>query len=112
MLWFLMHGRPTRAQKRLAALAELHARASVRQAEEIVAIAWADQLVYAVQAHPGNQQPLEYQQLRLIRAARKRARAAERDRRKLLELGADPCDAAEMLSSVRDRRADGPSDVG
>jgi hypothetical protein len=111
MMWFLL-GRPTRAQKRLAALAELHARASIREAEAIVATAWADQLVEAVQAHPGNEQPLEYQQLRLIRAARKRARAAERDRRKLLELGADPGDAAEMLSSVRDRRADGPSDVG
>ncbi|MEY9932226.1 hypothetical protein ABH926_006875 [Catenulispora sp. GP43] len=89
MMWFPR--RPAnKAQKRLTALAELHARASVREAEEIVASAWADQLIDAVQAHPGNQQPLEYQQLRLIKAARKRAKAAERDRRRLLDLGVDP----------------------
>lgn len=95
----------------MAALAELHARAAVREAEEIVATSWADQLVHGVQAHPGNQQPLEYQQLRLIRAARRRARAAERDRRRLVELGADPAGAAELLPSVRDHRADGPADL-
>jgi hypothetical protein len=110
MVWFL-RGRPTRAQKRLAALAELHARASVREAEEIVATSWAAQLVDGVQAHPGNQQPLEYQQLRLIRAARKRAKAAERDRRRLVELGADQGGAAELLSSVRDHQADGSGDL-
>ena len=101
----------TKEQKRLEVLAELRARAAVREAEEIVASAWADQLIDAVQSHPGNQQPLEYQQLRLIRAARKRAKAAERDRRRLVELGVDSADAAQALPSFH-HRENGPSGAG
>lgn len=107
-MWFRRRC-PKKRQKRLEMLAELRGRAAVREAEEIVASAWADQLTEAVQSHPGNQQPLEYQQLRLIRAARKRARAAERDRRQLVELGEDPADVAQALPSFQHRRGNGSS---
>jgi hypothetical protein len=88
-------------------VADLRGREAVREAEEVVATLWADSLNAAVRADPRQYEALEFEQLSLARAARKRGKAARRDRRRLTALGEETAEPEDPPWPVRNPRTDG-----
>jgi hypothetical protein len=84
MTWLRLHSSDPKARRR--ALADLGGRDAVREAEEIVSAQWISTLEASTAADAVTFELLEREKLTYAHAGRRRARAAERDRRRLTVL--------------------------
>lgn len=93
-------------------LADLGGRDAVREAEEIVSAQWISTLEDSTTQNTVTLELLERERLISAHAGQRRARAAERDRRRLTVLVRSAGEAYEAEEVVRSSRRDGASGKG
>lgn len=107
MTWLRLRSSNPNARRR--ALADLGGRDAVREAEEIVSTVWISTLEATTAADAVTSELLERERLTYTHAGRRRARAAERDRRRLTVLIRTAAETGPVEEAVRPSHVDGSS---